>query len=161
MVVHPGSRILTFYPSRIPDPRVKKAPNPGSGYATLKLLAVTVQNEPMVFWSRLTFGTNTGILKHVWKFLGLNGTRAKYLVLYKNKILKSKLVWNYSYPLLVSKMAGKPVVLIVNRQGIAWVASLGMPQKFIVIYLLIKNIIFSWPIWEVIVHLRTLKRDPR
>jgi hypothetical protein len=31
-VVHPGSRIrmLTFYPSRIPDPGVKKAPDPGS-----------------------------------------------------------------------------------------------------------------------------------
>ncbi len=37
-VVHPGSRIrmLTFYPSRIPDPRVKKAPDPGS--ATLQKL---------------------------------------------------------------------------------------------------------------------------
>jgi hypothetical protein len=36
-VVHPGSRIrmLTFYPSWIPDPGVKKAPNPGSGSATL------------------------------------------------------------------------------------------------------------------------------
>jgi hypothetical protein len=31
-VVHPGSwiRMLTFYPSRIPDPGVKKAPDPGS-----------------------------------------------------------------------------------------------------------------------------------
>jgi hypothetical protein len=31
-VVHPGSRIrmLTFYPSRIPDPVVKKAPDPAS-----------------------------------------------------------------------------------------------------------------------------------
>ncbi len=31
-VLHPGSRIrmLTFYPSRIPDPGVKKAPDPGS-----------------------------------------------------------------------------------------------------------------------------------
>jgi hypothetical protein len=28
-------RILTFYPSRIPDPGVKKAPDPGSGSATL------------------------------------------------------------------------------------------------------------------------------
>jgi hypothetical protein len=37
-VVHPGSRIrmLTFYPSRIPDPGVKKAPDPGSGSATLR-----------------------------------------------------------------------------------------------------------------------------
>ncbi len=36
-VVHPASRIriLTFYPSRIPDPGVKKAPDPGSGSATL------------------------------------------------------------------------------------------------------------------------------
>jgi hypothetical protein len=29
-------RMLTFYPSRIPDPGVKKAPDPGSGSATLK-----------------------------------------------------------------------------------------------------------------------------
>jgi hypothetical protein len=34
LVVHPGSRILIFYPSRIPDPVVKKAPDPGSGSAT-------------------------------------------------------------------------------------------------------------------------------
>ncbi len=36
-VVHPGSRIriLTFYPSRIPNPGVKKAPDPGLGSATL------------------------------------------------------------------------------------------------------------------------------
>ncbi len=38
-VVHPGSgywiRILTFYPSRIPDPGIEKAPDPGSGSATL------------------------------------------------------------------------------------------------------------------------------
>ncbi len=39
-VVHPGSRIrmLTFYPSRIPNPGVKKAADPGSGSATLILL---------------------------------------------------------------------------------------------------------------------------
>jgi hypothetical protein len=30
-----GYRILTFYPSRIPDPRVKNAPDAGSGSATL------------------------------------------------------------------------------------------------------------------------------
>jgi hypothetical protein len=37
-VVHSGSRIriLTFYPSRIPDPGVKKAPDPGFGSATLR-----------------------------------------------------------------------------------------------------------------------------
>jgi hypothetical protein len=36
-VVHPESwiRILTFYPSWIPDPEVKKSPDPGSGSATL------------------------------------------------------------------------------------------------------------------------------
>jgi hypothetical protein len=36
-VVHPGSRIrmLTFYPSRIPYPGAEKAPDPGSGSATL------------------------------------------------------------------------------------------------------------------------------
>jgi hypothetical protein len=36
---NPGcsSRILTFYPSRIPDPGVKKAPDPGSGSAKLDL----------------------------------------------------------------------------------------------------------------------------
>ncbi len=37
-VAHPKSRIriLTFYPSRILDPGVKKEPDPGSGSATLK-----------------------------------------------------------------------------------------------------------------------------
>jgi hypothetical protein len=38
-VVHPGSRILIriliFYPSWIPDPRAKEAPDPGSGSAVL------------------------------------------------------------------------------------------------------------------------------
>jgi hypothetical protein len=36
-VVHSGSRIriLTFYPSRIQNPGVEKAPDPGSGSATL------------------------------------------------------------------------------------------------------------------------------
>jgi hypothetical protein len=42
-VVHPGSRILmlTFYPSRIPDPGVKKAPDPGSGSTILHNTIVT------------------------------------------------------------------------------------------------------------------------
>ncbi len=39
-VVHPGFWIpdpdADFLPSRIPDPGVKKAPNPGSGSATLQ-----------------------------------------------------------------------------------------------------------------------------
>ena len=30
-VVHPRTLILIFYPSRIPDPGIKKAPDPGSG----------------------------------------------------------------------------------------------------------------------------------
>ncbi len=34
-VVHPGSRSWFFYPSRIPDEGVKKAPDPGAGSATL------------------------------------------------------------------------------------------------------------------------------
>jgi hypothetical protein len=37
--VHPGSRSL-FYQSRIPDPGVKKAPDPGSGSSTLVLLRI-------------------------------------------------------------------------------------------------------------------------
>jgi hypothetical protein len=34
-------RMLTFYPSRIPDPGVKKAPDPGSGSATLQKFGST------------------------------------------------------------------------------------------------------------------------
>ncbi len=45
-VVHPGSgsriRILIFLP--IPDPGIKKAPDPGSGSATLSLCLVFRQN---------------------------------------------------------------------------------------------------------------------
>jgi hypothetical protein len=43
--VHPGSRIrmLTFYQSRIPDPGVKKAPDPGSGSATLVVISIFVE----------------------------------------------------------------------------------------------------------------------
>jgi hypothetical protein len=46
-VVHPGSRIrmLTFYPSRIPDPGVKKEPDPGSGSATLLPNPILIQAE--------------------------------------------------------------------------------------------------------------------
>ncbi len=36
----PRIRIRIFYPSRIPDPEVKKAPDPGSGSATLLLFIV-------------------------------------------------------------------------------------------------------------------------
>ncbi len=50
-VVHPGFRIrmLTFYPSRIPDPGVKKAPDPGSGSATLGgsiAISLEVRRDP-------------------------------------------------------------------------------------------------------------------
>jgi hypothetical protein len=48
-VVHPGSRIrmLTFYPSRIPDPesRVKKAPDPGSATLDLTKQRRTVERK--------------------------------------------------------------------------------------------------------------------
>ncbi len=37
--VRPGSRILIFYPSRIPDPGVKKAPDPGPATLQLRLEA--------------------------------------------------------------------------------------------------------------------------
>jgi hypothetical protein len=47
-VVHPGSRILTYYPSGIPDPGVKKAPDPGS--ATLHLNSVV---DPHLFQKRI------------------------------------------------------------------------------------------------------------
>jgi hypothetical protein len=42
--VHPVSeyRIRIFYPSEIPDPVVKKAPDPGYGSATLILIEHTV-----------------------------------------------------------------------------------------------------------------------
>jgi hypothetical protein len=36
---------LTFYPSRIPDPGVKKAPDPGSGSATLHGGIMPVQGK--------------------------------------------------------------------------------------------------------------------
>jgi hypothetical protein len=51
---HPGSRIrmLTFYPSRIPDPGVKKSPDPGFGSATLIL---TVHRETLTQY--ITFKT--------------------------------------------------------------------------------------------------------
>jgi hypothetical protein len=49
-VVHPGFRIriLTFYPPRIPDPEVKKAPDPGSKSATLVLLLNMVNRDQKV-----------------------------------------------------------------------------------------------------------------
>jgi hypothetical protein len=49
-VVHPGSRIrmLTFYPSRIPDPGVKKAPDPGSATLLIriqpKIMGIRIRN---------------------------------------------------------------------------------------------------------------------
>jgi hypothetical protein len=47
-VVHPGSRIrnLTFYPSRIQNPDVKKAPDPGSG--TLQFVQLSEIQERQI-----------------------------------------------------------------------------------------------------------------
>jgi hypothetical protein len=55
LVVHPGSRIRmpTFYPSRIPDPGVKKAPDPGSGSATLVFL-YNLKRRLILFFTTLT-----------------------------------------------------------------------------------------------------------
>jgi hypothetical protein len=50
--------MLTFYPSRIPDPGVKKAPDPGSGSATLTIRFKTLnkmvdgQNNEVEAFSR-------------------------------------------------------------------------------------------------------------
>jgi hypothetical protein len=59
--VHPGSgsriRILTFYPSQIPDPGVKKAPDPGSGSATL---GTTVEYRTCLPHGKLKFESQTG-----------------------------------------------------------------------------------------------------
>jgi hypothetical protein len=54
--VHPGSRIrmLTFYPSRIPDPGVKKAPDPGS--------RIRIRNTAKKVTLRYTCCLGTGIL---------------------------------------------------------------------------------------------------
>jgi hypothetical protein len=45
--VHPRFRIriLIFYPFRIPDPAVKKAPDPGSGSATLDSCNATMHKK--------------------------------------------------------------------------------------------------------------------
>jgi hypothetical protein len=57
--------ILTFYSSRIPDPGVKKAPDPGSGFATLRKEPV-LGNEHSNFrpgsnWNDALTGVTTGI----------------------------------------------------------------------------------------------------
>ncbi len=46
-------RILTFYPSRIPDPGVKKAPDPGSGSETMLKISLCWSGDCPVSW-RLT-----------------------------------------------------------------------------------------------------------
>jgi hypothetical protein len=51
-------RILTFYPFRIPDPGVKKAPDPGSGSATL--LKIAEKKVPPLF-SLLAQDTGPGL----------------------------------------------------------------------------------------------------
>ncbi len=54
LFVHPGSRIriLTFYPSRILDQGVKKAPDPGSGSATLIIIIIIINGGCVQYgWS--------------------------------------------------------------------------------------------------------------
>jgi hypothetical protein len=71
-VVHPGSqiRILTFYPSPIPDPGVKKAPVPGSGSATLTgyipaLRCSLVTKFLRMFFSKIKQGNSFCLGSHV------------------------------------------------------------------------------------------------
>jgi hypothetical protein len=45
-VVHPGSGILIFLP--IPDPGVKKAPDPGSGSAALLMHMQRIRTQPII-----------------------------------------------------------------------------------------------------------------
>jgi hypothetical protein len=55
-VVHPGSRIrmLTFYPFRIPDPGVKKAPDPGSATLILMFVLLCAEGGGLPFLVELT-----------------------------------------------------------------------------------------------------------
>jgi hypothetical protein len=50
-VVNPGSRIrtLTFYPSWISDPGVKKAPDPGFGFAILIIIRFFIRIDVCLF----------------------------------------------------------------------------------------------------------------
>jgi hypothetical protein len=64
--VHPGSRnrILIFYPSRIQDPGVKKAPHTGSRSATLfsvNYVGNEIQVRPL---------TQTSTSSTLWRFTG-------------------------------------------------------------------------------------------
>jgi hypothetical protein len=82
-VVHPGSRIrmLTFYPSRIPDPGVKKAPDPGSGSATLILfmymLVLLSRNDILLFsiFGHLTPGSGSGSVFSLKGWIRIKWTR--------------------------------------------------------------------------------------
>ncbi len=62
-VVHPGSgfriQIWIFYPSRITDPGVKKAPDPGSGSATLLIMQKKMYKRTSTF-------TNPESLRNIW-----------------------------------------------------------------------------------------------
>jgi hypothetical protein len=56
--------MLTFYPSRIPDSGVKKAPDPGSRYATLSNLMVyllCIEEEPVVEEGQLGVARRHGV----------------------------------------------------------------------------------------------------
>jgi hypothetical protein len=58
-VVHHGSRIriMTFYPSRIPDPGVKKAPDPGS----------RIRNTDRKPYKVYRYGGDGTVYKMYWK----------------------------------------------------------------------------------------------
>jgi hypothetical protein len=91
-VVHPGSRIqiLTFCPSRIQgSKRVKKAPDPGSGSATLKELFIvfctqfsgskskTLRPSWVEIW---TFRSGTGYPVQIWDQIRLNFYKNMYSI---------------------------------------------------------------------------------
>ncbi len=56
-----SSRILIFYPSRIPDPGVKKAPDPWSGSATLHKISYRWVRVPSVY--RYMFGSSGTLIQ--------------------------------------------------------------------------------------------------
>jgi hypothetical protein len=66
-------RIVTFYPSRIPDPGVKKAPDPGSWSATLLILCrrvpLLVRGGQAGAGVRLAAGRHQGALHQITLYL--------------------------------------------------------------------------------------------
>ena len=62
-------RMLTFYPSRIPDPGVKKAPDPGSGTATLSCRKIEDQDSLMLLDPNQTWTSSFYIMLIILKIL--------------------------------------------------------------------------------------------